>query len=538
MELRHSPLLRRLIFSSGIRLAGVAVSTVAGLIVSPYMLSKLGANDCGLFSIVAALITLLSFLEAGLQSAINRHLAAAVGLKDDNALNKYFNSSFFLYTCVAAAVAAAACLLAFNIETFINTSGKITNWFGIETSEHFNETVQRNVSLTQIILVLSAVNFGVMLIPRIQSGVIAAALRDDILSAINLIFKIFRPLTILGVLFFGGHLVALSVSFIVLSASFLPVWQFFVQRLVPQLRFSFRFVQWNTIKELYQFGFFAFAAFASSSMTMAFSFLFITLFLGLESVAVYNMVCITLFCAGKDVVITLTNYLSPLFAQLGILNEKDKMLKTLFFSLKVSTGVVLFIAFGFIAWGHPFILRWMSGHPEMLAAYPPLVLLSVVLLLEQSQAPAVEFLYGTGTHKYYALLNSIEAATALFLLPVLTYKFQIIGTAASLLTASVIVRVMLQPYYVCKVLEFPCRRYYYWFLAVLSKGAAALILPAAATYFFVAPSFPKLFLTGSICTVLYAVVYVLLVFTKKERTMVWNAMYGKERLTAQKAEVH
>lgn len=520
----HSPLLRRLIFSSTIRLAGIIIAMLAGLVVSPYMLNKLGANDCGLLSIVTAIVTLLSFFELGLQSAINRHLAASLGLKDDDALCQYFNSALFLYTGVAVCVFFLACLTAFQLEPLIVSSRRTMAWLGLNLVPQTLENLKRNITLAQIILVMSAFQFGLMLLPRIQCGIVAGSLRDDILSTVNLVQRILRPCVTLIVLFFGGHLIALLTGFILLGASFIPVWQFFVRQLAPQLKLSFRFVQWATIKELYRFSFFAFAAFASSSITLAFSLLFITFFLGLESVACYQMVCVTLFSVGKEVVITLTNYLSPIFAQLNAQKRTAAMHKTLFFSIKVSTGIALFIAFGFIAWGHPFISRWMSGHTEMLAAYPPLVLLSLILLLEQAQAPAVEFLYGTGTHKYYAWLNTVEAVIALSLLPVLTFSFHLTGVAAALLTASVIVRTLLQPYYVSKVLELPCRIYYGKFFTISCGGIAALLLPAAVTCFLVSASFARLLLTGCVCTVLYAAVYIPLVFTVEERYLVWNAV--------------
>lgn len=511
------------------------VAIVAGLFLAPYMFDKLGSNDCGLMVIVGTIVSMMMFLEAGLNAAISRHVAAALGVKDEALFLKYFNSGFFLFTLVGAAIILLSLLIGLNIGGFVELSQKIMAWIDPklipESLSGMDEKLQRNISLTRILLLLVAVHVALELICRSMVGVISGALREDVTSSIILGLKILRPIVSIAVLYFGGGIVSLTTATLLVSLVMCPIWFLVARRIVPILRFSVQSINGETIRTLYKFGFFAFVAFVMLNLRTSGAVIVLTSTCGLETVAIYSMVCFTLYCYGKDVITMMTNYLAPIFAQLGAQKQTDTIRKALFFAIKVSTGAAVFVTFGLIAWGYPFIERWMSGKPEMLTAYIPLVILSLTVLFEQSQAPTVEYLYGTSTHKYYALINTVEAAIAVLLFPVLAWYWQMTGIALSFLISSAVCRLGLQPYFVCKVMELPRRDYYARFGLILLKGAAAVFLPGIVTYFFIGPTFPRLFLVGGLSVVLYGPVYVFLCFTRDERDLVWNAVVRRRQET-------
>ncbi len=529
MDFRHTPLLRRLIFSSVLRFLGMLVIIVAGLFLQPYMLDKLGANDCGLMAVVSMIISLMLFLEAGLNAAISRHVAAALGVNDEKLFLRYFNSGIFLFACIGTTIVLLAVLLSWNIESFIEASRWLVQRLDpalIPGSVADMDTkLRRNISLSQTLLILVALTLALNLISRPLVGVISGALREDVSSSLILGLRVARPVLNILVLFLGGGVIALNGASLGLVLFMLPIWYVVAKRIVPALRFRVSAVDGSVIKKLYTFSFFAFVAFMSTNLYSAAAVIVLTVMYGLETVAVYTMVCYTLFCMGNDVITILTNYLAPIFAQLGARKENETIRKTLFFAIKVSSGAAIFVAFGLIAWGHPFILRWMGkDKPEMLMAYTPLVLMALTFLLAQTQAPTVEYLYGTATHKYYALINSVEAAIAVTFFIPFAYLFQITGIALSLLLASGVARLVLQPFFVCKVLGIRRREYYARFALILFKGGVSVILPCCVTWLWVDSTFPRLFLVGGLSVLFFGPVYVLLVFSREERQLVYRAL--------------
>lgn len=574
MDFRESPLLRRLVFSGGLRFLGMIAVTIAGLFLSPYMMDKLGKNDCGLMVFVGTVVAMIGLLDGGLNAALSRHVAAALGKQDEKEFDRYFNSGFFLFLGAGAAVFLIALCIAINMDHIVRWNP----WF----SEHVAGSVQaspepdvrpqgegktisvresdvpvpivepglfsqpgalslkyrdaaeivstpeRNIALARILLVIVAFQLGVEFLLRSLVGVVSGALRTDIVSAMTLGVKILRPALSFAVLYFGGGVVVLTTAGCCVTLFLVPTWFYLAGRVVPRLHVSWRLVDFEAVKTLYRFSFFAFVSFFSRNLHTSIAVLVLSSTHGLETQAIYTMIAATLYTYGNDVILMMINFLSPVFAQLGARKELETMRKILFFTIKVSTGAAVFVAFGLIAWGHPFIERWMcSEDPTRIAAYVPLTFLAWIIVLEQSQAPMIEYLYGTANHRYYALVNIIEAGVAIALFFPFVPRYGMIGVAVSLLAAAVLARVVLQPIFVCKVLEVRLVEYYGRFIALMSTAALCLVLPAVATRMLVAADYPRLFLVGGLSVALFGPAYVFAVFNRNEREIVWNAVFKR-----------
>ncbi len=540
MDIRNSPLLKRLILSSGLRLLGMLVAAAIGLVLTPYMLGKLGTNDYGLMVFVGTVVSIIGLMESGLNSAISRHVATSLAQKDGEALNRFFSSGFFLFCGLGILSLGIATLLCLGLEQIVRWSPWIAKKLAADASvgpslttfaEILNgpNSLQRNLLLGRIILIIITAQFGVELLLRALIGVVSGALRNEIVSGVSLIMKVVRPVTSLTVLYLGGGVISLTLAGFCLTLSLLPVWSIIARRIVPELHLSPRSVTRETVATLYKFGFFAFASFLAKNLHTSLAIFLITALRGLDEVAVYQAVCVTLCSLGAEAIALLSNFLSPVFAQLGAQKQEDTMRKALFFAIKVSMGAAVFVTFGLIAWGHPFIQRWVCGeHPEWIVTYLPMAILSFTVLFEQSQAPTVEFLFGTATHKYYALVNFIEAAIAVALFPVLIYFYGMIGAALSLVIAGAIARLVLQPHFVCKVLNLKRRTYYAQFVRSLFRGMICCLLPGVVTFLLVQSNYPRLFLVGGLSVAFYVPAYTFLCFTRDERNLVWSALKRKK----------
>lgn len=535
MDFRNSPLLRRLIFSSGLRFVGMGVAILAGLYLTPFLFERLGANDCGLLVFVNTIVKFITMLELGLCNATSRHIAAAIGEKNTPRLLRFYNSGFFLYLCVGLSVIVISTLVSIYLYDFIEFVQKTLAFFGPgfvpDSFRNFGTTdqFQRNIFLTRILMVLVSIQFAVGICIRVYESLISGSLRTEITAAIQLGIQIVRPILSIIILVFFPDIISVVFGGFCLTLALVPVWYLTARTIVPDIRFSASSINWDTIKTLYKFSIFAFLAQSSAHLHLSISILVLTAFSGLEAVAIYSYVAFTLYTYGKDVVLNMTSYLSPVFAHLSVQKESESMRKTLFFAVKVATGASIFIVFGLIAWGQPFIERWMGpDKPEMLLAFPPLVILAIALLLEQSQSPTVEYLYGTATHRYYAFVNMIEAMIAILLFPMLVFYYGMTGIALGLLSANVVSRGILQPHFVCKVLKIPKWHYYALFLRLFFVGAICVVLPSIVTFLLVDKTFPRLFLVGGLSLVLYLPPYILFAFSKEEKDLVWHAVFRRK----------
>ena len=78
------------------------------MIVSLYtvrvVLNTLGAEDYGIYNVVAGVVTMFNFLTASMATASQRYFSFAIGQNDNEQLKKYFSMSFTIYCLIALVV--------------------------------------------------------------------------------------------------------------------------------------------------------------------------------------------------------------------------------------------------------------------------------------------------------------------------------------------------------------------------------------------------------------------------------------------------
>ena len=82
------------------------------MIVSLYtvrvVLNTLGAEDYGIYNVVAGVVTMFSFLSSSMATASQRYFSFALGQNDSEQLKKYFSMSFTIYCLIALIVLVLA----------------------------------------------------------------------------------------------------------------------------------------------------------------------------------------------------------------------------------------------------------------------------------------------------------------------------------------------------------------------------------------------------------------------------------------------
>jgi Na+-driven multidrug efflux pump len=73
------------------------ICAVLGLWSSRWVLAALGQVDFGLYAVVAGIMGFLGFLTGAMTGSVLRHFAYAIGQKDNDAVNCWFNASLALH---------------------------------------------------------------------------------------------------------------------------------------------------------------------------------------------------------------------------------------------------------------------------------------------------------------------------------------------------------------------------------------------------------------------------------------------------------
>jgi len=168
-----------------------------------------------------------------------------------------------------------------------------------------------------------------------------------------------------------------------------------------------------------------------------------------------------------------------------------------------------------IGWGKPVIARWMGTAYQ--DAYWPLVVLSFAVLLDVCQKPSIDLLYATYKHRFYTYLNWGEGLLNLGFSLALARPLGILGVALGTLIGAVVIRLIAQPWWVCKVCGFRYLDYMRFVLRNLAMSGGLMTVSVLLAFWGLRPEYPLLAASAIVATLIYGLGTWLLIFDERER---------------------
>jgi O-antigen/teichoic acid export membrane protein len=358
-----------------------------------------------------------------------------------------------------------------------------------------------SVALAIIVLVVgfqTALSFPM----RAPFGVLNAGSHFEVTSAIFIGSAILRAVGTVVVLRAGKGVIGLAV---ITLLSWIPGYI----AVCAAVHWRYPFIQlralgtWHkeTAQKLLNFGIPVLIGQVADRIRLQADTMVVSLFLGLSAVAHYN-VATTLVMYYMDGVIAITGVLTPVLSMQMSAKDSDGLKRSLLVGTRLAICAGGFIAFGLIAWGRPFISRWMGE--SFLDAYPVLVILVLAVFFDLWQSTGVNALYATMHQKTYAKINISEAIANAALSLLLAPRFGMIGIALGTLLPSIVVRCGIQPFVIQRKLGLPVTEYYATSLKAMARTAVCLLVPMGITLRWLRPNYPSLFLVGAVSIVLFA----------------------------------
>jgi O-antigen/teichoic acid export membrane protein len=466
----------------------------------PFMVHTLGDHYFGLWALVGTFISFTGFLDFGLSQAVTRFLAAGLGSGDHEQCNRVFNTALAWYIALGAVVLVAGCA----------TAASIPFWPGLADA----------AILSKVVLVFSmsvALSFPL----RVFIGVLNAHLSFDKTATLDLISLLLRTIVAVIVLKEGFGVVGLALATFLSGIPSFVLSIHFSRKALPFLRVSGAYRLRAAARELLSYSSFSFIAQIAELVRVQSAAVVVASFLGLAAVTHYR-VAANMATYITDLMAALLGVFVPVFGQQAGARDFDAIRRTFFFVNKLAIAVSSFLAFGLIAWGKPFISRWMG--PRYMDSYECLLWLALAYLFLLWQNPSGSLLYGLAKHRWFATFGVMEGVINIGLAVILVPRYGIQGAAVASLVAIWAIRLFVQPVYVCRVAGVPLEVYLREEGLSIAIVAAALVIPALVTRAIVAPDYTRLVATGLVSAVCYAVPIWYLLFRPGERRALLNAV--------------
>ena len=495
---------KKLASGSFLRMMKLAFQILISFFMLPFIVYHLGDRMFGLWTLVGTFFGYYGLLDAGLSSAASRYLAGAIGADNDKEFNEIFNTTLFLFVGIGIVALVIAFILAYLAPLFFNKA---------EDAQLFYK----------IVLILG-INIAIDFPLRVFRESLEAKLRFDILTTIEILTMLIRTGLIVFYLMQGYGILAMAWITIISTVPQKFMVVYFSRKNFPSLKISRKIGKKSRIKSLFNYSIFTFIAGIADILRFNIDNLVIVSMISL-SAATHYRIASTMITHYIMFVLACMSVLTPQFSQLEGAKDHDQIKRTFYLGNKIAVVISTFPAFGLIVWGKPFISRWMGLQYQ--DAYPCLAILSFGMLLDLWQITSISLLYGISKHRIYALFNMIEGVSNLILSLILVKPLGIFGVALGTFIPIPIIRLLIQPIYVCKVTSIPYREYINKMSSTIAFVCLSLVIPLIISVNFLKANYISLTTIGTLSTILYGTSIWFLAFRHNERHKILSAVLPK-----------
>jgi O-antigen/teichoic acid export membrane protein len=497
-----STITKKLASGSFLRILTFIAQVVVAFSLMPFVVHNLGDRMYGFWTFAAAFIGYYGLLDFGLTLAMEKYLAGAIGAGDKDECNRIYNTAFLIFTGLGLVALLITLILALLVPWF---------WSNIDDASLFSK----------VILVLGA-TMVIGLPMKVFIGILIAKLSFGTISVIQLISLILRTTLIVLALSFGYKVLGLALVTFLSSIPGSILYIYFAKKNMPFLKLKRRYWNRGTMKTLFSYSSVSFVALITSQLRLHIDIFIITAFISLAAVTHYRIAGL-MFQYFNTLMHACLGVLLPYFSQQDRVQDHEATRETLFFSTKISVCLSSFITFGFIAWGKPFIERWMG--PDYIDAYPPLCLLVLGCMFATWQSPSVYLMFATSKHKFFAYANSIEGIFNVLISLLLVRPYGLIGVALGTFISMAVIKLLIQPIYFCRATTaINYAEYMYRLSKTVAVACLSLIIPILISARYAAPNYRTLFTLALLSSCIYALTIWFIEFNPREKQILRRAI--------------
>jgi O-antigen/teichoic acid export membrane protein len=495
---------RKLLSGSILRLCNLIVAAASSFFLMPFIVHHLGDRAYGFWTLATAFIGYYGLLDFGLSTAVTQYMSIAIGKKDYNECRRVFNTALRIQSLIGCIVLLATALTV-----------AATPWF---TKTHADAILFREV--IGIVGATVAIAFPA----RAYSGLLDAELRYDIQSVLSILIVTARTGLSVWVILRGGGLLSLAWIHLFVSALGIALQIFMAKRQVTWAKIERGAMDSKMAKGFFSYSIFIFLTAIADILRFQVDSLVIAGLIGLAAVTHYRVASV--FARYfSDIIISITGMLQPLLSRLHEAKDRNNLERVFFFATRVSLCASLFIGGGLICWGRPLITRWMG--PRYSDAYWPLVALAIAVFLDVGQNPSISLLYATFKQRSYTYMVCAEGLINLGCSFALARPFGVFGVALGTLIAAFLIRLVVQPYAVCRVSGLSYVDYMKFLGVTLSRCVALLGLVVVVVIWGLKPSYSLLIASAVCATMIYMIGAWRVVFGASEREQLVSLVVRK-----------
>ena len=472
-------------------------SLIIGVIYTPFMLSRMGSSEYGLYSLALSIVTYLNILENGFSAGVVRYVAYYNQKNEKEKLNKVVCSSILIYVCLGL-----LCLL---LGVFLYN--QVDNFYGVALT--LGE-LRRLKIIVLVLVVYISINFPA----NVFVSIIIAYENFIFLKAANLIKTIILPLVMTPLLLLGYRAVAMAVVTITVGLVLSIVYICFCLKNYD-IDYKTSNIDKSTLKNMLSFAAPMLTIIACDCLCRSFGNFYVGVYGGTIAVTILAL-AIQLRGYFESFIKSVSSFFLPYFSK-KIASQADKISISNDF-IKVSR-IEFHIAFilisGFLWFGIRFLQFWTAGI-EVLEVYRCSLIIIIPLIFSMAESVGEEIIKAYNVQKKQMYIYLLRAIIVLIITLAFSSKYEYYACACAIGISVVICDIILMNYLYHKVLHLD--------VITLFKS-----LFPSLVYVFIGCLINNLFCQYSLIIqlmlfVIYIIGYSFICFSKSEKNLIMNKL--------------
>jgi O-antigen/teichoic acid export membrane protein len=345
-------------------------------------------------------------------------------------------------------------------------------------------------------------------------GILQAMQRYDITNSLDILCSIINTGMTVFFLSRGGGLIALGLITLFIKSIDVPYKIFFILRSEPMLKIDLRLAQKSRLRQIFGYSFFVFISTIAERFRFEMDSTVIGAFLSTGAIAYYSIGA-KLMKYYRGMIGSFSAVTTPIFSSMETRDQFESIRSLLMNGTRYLSTITIFVGASLILYGKPFIRLWIGKGYE--SSYYVMLILAIPQMIDLSQNMSISAVYGIGKHKFPSLVNMGEGALNLGLSIFLVRNYGIYGVALGTALPMLLVKLFIQPIYVCRKTGLSISEYALGLLRPFLIGALYIIIAQWATSMFRLDSYIRLFFVVSASFLFFMIFFIVFCLNGSER---------------------
>lgn len=316
------------------------MQTAINLVYTPIMLRLVGQSEYGLYQMVYSVVSYLSLLSFGFNTAYIRYYTRYHVAQDSRGLASLNGMFLTIFTCMAAVAGIAGSVLVANIQTVLGSN-----------------LTAGEMETARILMILMVVNLMLTFPSSVFDSYIAAQERFIFQKLLIILQQLLNPVVALPLLMLGyGSIALIGVTTMLTVAKLLVSVYYCLVKLRMQI--SFRGMKVSLLKEMSVFTFFIFLNQIIDQVNWSVDKFLLGRYIGTAAVAVYGLAS-TINNMYMQLSTAVSSVFAPRVNAIVTQTNDDTELSGLFTKIgRIQFWALALVLIGFASVGKPFMCLW------------------------------------------------------------------------------------------------------------------------------------------------------------------------------------